>query len=494
MKMTKLMNGGIQMKKHFNNNTVVNQPVSASGLITCRYIPEPLLKFSEDGLHDNPKSGIARFGPYSYSTRRHPHVVQIGFIGTAETIEITENWIAANAQGVVGNETNPQFPGFSDDRGFYSKIEFDEAWVEKISQTELNQLLAIKSIREAFEATLSCIDTKIRLLAENDLPPQYLVIALPDKLLKKCRTVEYYDTQQGTVHRDLRRAIKSMAMKYRIPTQLVSQTTVDGRDKTHPSKIAWNFFTGLYFKAGGLPWGPTELQASTCYVGISFYKPTGTKNSRMQSSLAQAFNEHGEGLVLRGPDFEWDAIKQGTNSPHLTEEHAYNLIKMVLGRYRNVMKQYPRRVVVHKTSHYWPDEREGFSAALRQNIEHFDLLSLTNQSVVRLMTKSKYPPLRGTYFSVGDLDFLYTTGYIASLGEFHGMHVPSPLQIADHVGQDSPRDILLKEILVLTKMNWNSAHFGGLQPITLRFSRLVGDVLKEIPEDREPLPQFKFYM
>lgn len=470
-----------------------NLTTTPSGLIKCEYLPEPLLTFGDDGLHVSPKSGIARFGPYSYPNRRHPKIVQVGFIGTAETIENVENWIIQSSQGVRGNETNPEFPGFDEDRGFYSKLDFDEAWVEKITQTELNGLLAIKSLKEAFEATLSCLDTKLRVLSENDLTPDYILIALPEKLLKKCRVVEYHDIRLGMVHRDLRRAIKAIAMKYRIPTQLVSQSTVNGKDKTHPSKIAWNFFTGLYFKAGGLPWGPTELKAGTCYVGISFYKLLGTKNSRMQSSLAQAFDEHGEGLVLRGPDFEWDPIKEGTPSPHLSQEDAYNLIKLVLTRYRKVMKQYPSRVVVHKTSHYWADEREGFSTALSEQIAQFDLLSLSSQSTVRLMTKSKYPPLRGTYFSVGDLDFLYTTGYIASLGEFHGMHVPSPLQIADHVGQDTPRETLLKEILILTKMNWNSAHFGGLQPITLKFARLVSDVLKEIPEDQEPLPQFKYY-
>jgi hypothetical protein len=32
------------------------------------------------------------------------------------------------------------------------------------------------------------------------------------------------------------------------------------------------------------------------------------------------------------------------------------------------------------------------------------------------------------------------------------------------------------------------------QPITFRFSRLVGAMLKEIPVDREPVPQFKLYM
>jgi hypothetical protein len=33
-----------------------------------------------------------------------------------------------------------------------------------------------------------------------------------------------------------------------------------------------------------------------------------------------------------------------------------------------------------------------------------------------------------------------------------------------------------------------------LEPITLRFSRLVGDVLREVPADWEPQPKYKFYM
>ncbi len=53
---------------------------------------------------------------------------------------------------------------------------------------------------------------------------------------------------------------------------------------------------------------------------------------------------------------------------------------------------------------------------------------------------------------------------------------------------------ILRELMVLTKMNWNSANFGGLFPITLRFSSLVGEIMKEFPRDVDPLPQFKYYM
>jgi hypothetical protein len=158
------------------------------------------------------------------------------------------------------------------------------------------------------------------------------------------------------------------------------------------------------------------------------------------------------------------------------------------------MGQRPKRVVVHKTSRYWPAEKSGFEQALQKYVSQYDLLALIPQNKVRLLIANKYPPLRGTRFTVEDIDYLYTTGFIAELNQFHGMHVPSPIQIADHIGYDTPRETLLKEILILTKMNWNSSRLGGLLPITIRFSRLVGDIMREIPADREPLSNFKFYM
>jgi hypothetical protein len=469
--------------------------VSSGSALQCRYIPEPLLRFAEEGLHVNPKAGIARYGPLSLSSgQRHPAQVRVGLVGTANTIAKTRQWMEQNASGVRGNAKHPEFPGYQPDRGFFSRLVFDDAWIEQISQSELAQMSSIRGVRARFEAAVLLIDEKLRLLGDRDQPPDYIVIALPDDLIRSAKVVNYHDPTLGDVHRDFRRAIKASAMKYRIPTQLLRELTVDGKDPTHPSKIAWNFFTGLYFKAGGVPWGPVGLHAGTCYVGVGFFRPLGTAFPHLQTSLVQAFDEHGDGLVLRGHDFEWDAHKEKSRSPHLDEEQAKALIDMVLDRYQQERKQLPRRVVVHKTSRYWPRERAGFQAGLQGRVAHYDLVALAPQSLVRLMPPSKYPPLRGTQFSVGDIDYLYTTGFIAELNEFHGMHVPASLQIADHVGQDTSREILLAEILILTKLNWNSAHFGGLLPITLRFSELVADILREIPKDREPRPQFKFYM
>ena len=69
----------------------------------------------------------------------------------------------------------------------------------------------------------------------------------------------------------------------------------------------------------------------------------------------------------------------------------------------------------------------------------------------------------------------------------------APLEIADHRGDTSQLE-LLREVLVLTKMNWNSAAFCESSPITLRFSRQVGEILQEVPRDQEPRPQYAYYM
>jgi hypothetical protein len=246
----------------------------------------------------------------------------------------------------------------------------------------------------------------------------------------------------------------------------------------------------MFYKGGGTPWKPVGLRADTCYIGISFHRSPGSAQTTMQTSVAQAFDDYGVGLVLRGPDFSWDQERLG-RSPHLDAEKAKELLGLVMGRYERETGRKPAHVVVHKTSRYWPGEREGFQDALR-NVSQFDLVAVTPVSEVRLVRAGKYPPLRGTLFTVGDIRYLYTTGWIPFLAAYPHGHVPAPVQIADHYG-DSSLDVLAREILILTKMNWNSAGFAGALPITIRFSRRVGDVMREIPPGREPHPSFKFY-
>lgn len=459
------------------------------------WLEEPDLLFAGGKTHPDPKVGIPLYGPRSLGTTRHKKEIHIGFIGTGESVANAQRFITECCEGVSGDEETEPFPGFKLDRGFYSEILTDSKIVELITRQESLDILSIRKSRLRFETLLELLEDKLKLLSRKDYPLDYIFLVLSKELYKECRVTDYFEKGLGQVHRDLRRAFKSLAMQYLKPTQLLQEATTLGvssknKQLDHKAKIAWNLMTGLYFKVEGLPWGPSGLAPDSCFIGISFFRPLG-ETSLLRASVVQAFDENGDGLILRGQDFQWDEDKDG-KSPHLSEELAGELIEKVLEKYEEERGVLPQRVVVHKTSRYEPSERIGFETALKR-VKQYDLLSLSSSSDVRLLRLGKYPPLRGTALNIGKVSYLYTTGYIPLLGEYPHGHVPSPLQITDHVGDTSLKQIL-HESLVLTKMNWNSADFAGSSPITLRFSHLVGDILREVPKDRDPEPKYKFYM
>jgi len=455
---------------------------------STEYMDEPQLLFAGGNRHSDPKTGIPLYGPRSVGTARHDSEIHVGFIGTGEAVDHARQFYLACCEGVQGDAEHAPFPGCKADRGYRCELRTDDALVEPITRQERRDILSIRQGRDRFEVILGLLDQKLEILTQRDHPLDYIVLALPDDLYRRCRSVDYFQKGIGSIHRDLRRAFKAHAMQHQKPTQILLETTTGMTDSSrkvdHPSVVAWNLFNGLYFKVDGLPWGPTDLPPASCFIGISFYRPLGS------TSVVQAFDENGDGLVLRGHRFDWD--DQEGRSPHLREEMAAELIAMVLDRYRQERSQLPQRVVVHKTSRFEPEERAGFEDALR-GIGRYDLVSVTPTSHSRLLRAGKYPPLRGTAFTIGNVSFFYTSGYLPVQGRYPHGHVPSPLQIADHVGDTPPRQ-LLREIMMLTKMNWNSANMSGLMPITLRFSRMVGDILREVPEDQVPQPKYKFYM
>lgn len=460
-------------------------------IVRTDWIPEPFLRFADGRLDVDPKIGITMWGPASVGTSRHPTEIRLGLVGPARAVESAARYVRSLADGVDGDDANQPFPGV--EAAFRTRFSVDERLVGLITESERARVASAGTSRQKFEALESLVDEKLRQLAEADHPPHVVVVALDEELYDAYKTVDYSESKKR-VHRDLRRAIKARAMGHHLPTQLLQESTTRlipsaGRSLDHPAEVAWNLVTGLFFKGGGLPWVPVGLESGSCYVGVSFYRPLG-EESTLTSSVVQAFDENGDGLVLRGHDFRWDPAREG-RTPHLPEDAAGALIDMVLDRYRRERRQLPRRVVVHKSSWYEPAELAGFRSAL-QSVDRHDFLALRPTSDWRLLRQGKYPPLRGTLMTAGDHSMLYTNGWVESLGYDHG-HVPSPLEVADHRG-DSSRMDLLREVLSLTKMNWNSAAFAEAQPITIRFSRQVGEILRELPAGKEALPQYRYYM
>lgn len=210
----------------------------------------------------------------------------------------------------------------------------------------------------------------------------------------------------------------------------------------------------------------------------------------MGTSLAQVFTPEGEGLVLKGERFSWPVGR----SPRLGRASAKRLIEKVLGLYEQHTHVKPSRVVVHKSSKYDIEELKGFEEGL-DDIHQRDFLTLASrQKKIRFFRLGYNPIIRGTKIDFPDgMWLLYTKAYVPFLKIYPGPRVPLPLEIIQHIG-DTPSEKLSTEILMLSKLNMNSADFCSLFPITLEFSRRVGSILKELPPGVTPQSKYPFYM
>ena len=136
----------------------------------------------------------------------------------------------------------------------------------------------------------------------------------------------------------------------------------------------------------------------TCYVGVAFYRSSDQET--VQTSVAQIFNERGDGVIVRGaPAIPTSDDRQ----PHLTRTDAHDLLEKALARYSSEHRNAPARITLHKTSSFTADEIDGFRAAASdERIDQLELVWLPREDAARLFRQGEQPPLRGTLLTLGE--------------------------------------------------------------------------------------------
>ena len=492
-------------------------------------LDEPQLLFAGNHPSTDPKLGLTAAGPADLETPNHPKQIPIGIIGTGATRERAISWVQFCGQEIPGRKDNPRqvpaFPGFNSSSPFQSEFQVVDSPLGIITSTELHNILRQTDYEDGFRAAVGLISGKIQLMVEESPGIKVLFCALPteivdyclaagrhlrtegakskpDRLFAKLARVEEITGQQNMlsclfepeagssdfVGRNLRRALKAESMRWQRPLQLAREDSLfSAAGSQHPATKGWNFCTAMYYKAGALPWKLEGLDPDSCFVGVSFYRHVNEESFEMHTSLAQVFTGYGDAFVLRGHKFNW----QHDRSPHLNREGARNLMTIVRQKYDEWKKRAPSRIIMHKTSNFYEDELAGFREGLA-GISQYDLLSI-QQTGVRLFREGAYPPLRRTFFEVNEQSsFIYTNGYLPELGTYPRGYVPEPFELIDHYGDSTPRR-LCKEILALTKMNYNNADIADGEPITIKFARKVGEIMSCMSEG-EPDRHYRFYM
>lgn len=71
--------------------------------------------------------------------------------------------------------------------------------------------------------------------------------------------------------------------------------------------------------------------------------------------------------------------------------------------------------------------------------------------------------------------------------------MPVPVKITIQHGEADIHQVV-KDILALTKLNYNACKVGDALPVTVAFSDKVGEILTSNRKIQHPCPQFKFYI
>lgn len=477
------------------------------------FLPEPELDFGSGLPHVDIRFGLLNYGPLDVDWPEARKNIRVGVVGIQKSIAGFQEWLEKCKAGIHAKESRkpnlfPRYPGVSDGTHFKPEFTLDTRFLRSVNERDLERI-AINTNRDSRVRELAtAFDSEIEYLASKK-QVDVIVCALPfsvcemqeDGVDEKSFSLKVRRIRQR-LKIDFHDLLKAMSMKHGIPIQIGLPTTFgekapkklkERRERTVQDEAtrAWNFHVALYYKSGGTPWRLRRESSipSACYVGVSFFESL--DRSELTTSIAQVFNELGEGVILRGAKAQ---LSKDDRTPHLSEEDASKLLLDALGVYRKEHHTLPARVVVHKTSKINEQELRGFrSAADNLKIEYLDCLSVV-PTTTRLFRHGAYPPLRGTLLSLDDNNHvLYTRGSVDFFETYPGMYVPKPLGLNFVDVQRDPKEVA-SEILGLTKMNWNKTQFDSRDPITVHAARQVGSIMRYLKSDDHYESRYGFYM
>lgn len=499
-------------------------------------LEEPSLEFGHgQHLHD-PRNGLALFGPYDRDLPSRPGNVSYGVIGTLEGINRFHQF-AETLTGPIVPESEQHseriwrpYPGF--DAAFGANWPTRAAWTYEVDPAKLNTLAHIgDAYRRVYEACDLYLEA-LKIARQKDEHFSLFFCVIPEVVYQNCRPQSQvrkqdrsrpalsseeqrrrksgqpdllgeYPSDMYMYSVDFHRQLKARSLKYSIPLQLVRETTLRPTDEpggwggkrrlTPHSDRAWNLTTTAYYKAGGKPWRLATAREGVCYVGLAFRQTERDTDSRSACCAAQMFLDTGDGVVFKGQEGPWFSPK--SRQYHLAPEAAQNLLSGVLNRYRDLEGKELKEVFLHSRSTIGHREFEGYQNAVPDGVKVVGIRVRRERGTgIKLYRDGDYPVLRGTLWAHSDRTaFLWGAGFIPSLATYPGSETPLPMRIDIQHG-DEDISLVARDILGLTKLNYNACHVGKNVPITVDFSDKVGEILIGNRAVDDTQPQFKYYI
>lgn len=492
---------------------------------------EPELRFAYGQSATDPRDGLSIYGPYD---KGHLNDFSVGIIGTKEGINRCKSYLQKLSSPIYHVKKDiacPFFPGFEEVFGIklnarvMPEILIDEDSIKLISRYS-DSHIRVGELVDLY------VDKIVRFNSENERKPNLWFVVIPDLIYKVARpkssvtgkdaiTVGLADHYSGLLFPDeqmirwqksyfyenhFHNQLKIKLLKHTILTQIVKESTIAYEEMFHAKKSekirisdtakAWNISTALYYKLGGMPWKLSKIRPGVCYIGLTFKRDETELNPTYACCAAQMFLDSGDGMVFRGrvgPYYNPD-----TKEYHLTRERAKEILSQVIDAFKKSNTDiHPEQLFIHGKTFFDDDEWAGFNDAIKEASHPIELIGvrIRNERDLKLFRSSgDFPILRGSAFIRKNNEaFLWTKGFIPRIQSVLGLETPNALNVRIVRGNADINDVC-RDILSLTKLNYNACLFCDGQPVTLKFADMIGEILTAGPNANLNVLPFMYYI
>lgn len=497
------------------------------------HIPEPKLTFGYDQRMSDPRDGITLFGPYT--RKKLTGQINIGVIGPEGARTFFTDYLRRIHRPIfstVQDAARPYFPGLEAAFGIF--VNFENLRQIEVPQEDIEKYLKYADGHQRVHNLSNLyINRLIRYSKQEEAPITVWFIIIPDDVYTYGRpkisipaskekvniglSKHDRDSKDGFLFKEMNELkeayefevnfhnqIKAKLLDHKIVTQIIRKSTIAYQhmwinpkrieyEKRFDSAKAWNISTTLYYKAGGIPWRLGEVRKKVCYLGLVYKKLDLNEDDRNACCAAQMFLDSGDGMVFRGNPGLW--YNPETKEFHLTKDDAADLLGKALRAFKDKFEaqEYPEEFFIHAKTYFNDEEWSGFGEAASEKSKIIGV-RIRADSNFKLYRDYAFSVPRGTVLKLDERNaYLWSKGFIPRLETQIGLETPNPLSIEVTRGH-ADIDVVCKDILSLTKLNYNSCIFGEGLPVTLRFADRIGEVLTAGKNVTSEVLTFKHYI
>lgn len=459
-------------------------------------IPEPRLAFdalSANAFQTHPLKGLLDFGPYSHKIMPI-EMIRVAVIYPKGSRQILQKFFTEFSQIHEPKERKKYLPTYI---GFQKIFRTNVSLANESVCVELDGNEIVKS-HSTYIKLSEELSNAVRSMSQRKQDFDVLAIYLPESWSNG-----FEDKESGF---DLHDFLKGITAMQNIPTQILREGSAI--DYNCRCSVMWRLSIALYVKSGGFPWKLASIDQDTAFVGLSYSSRLNTHTNQFDftTCCSQVFDSDGTGMEFIAYDAAEIESRVGEN-PFLTRSEMRKVLSKSLLLYqRRHAGRLPKKLIVHKTSHFKHQEIDGAFDAIPSSVD-IELLQIIQNVTWKVTQHVKYnnkwstpgfPVSRGTYCQIGPQEILlWTQGQVklAQGNNFYkeGKGIPSPILIKRFAGVGG-WDKNCQAILGLTKMNWNHDGIYDRLPVTLGYASVLARTIKKMNELTNKPYEFRYFM